>query len=93
MGRSGDGKRSIKLGWPSAKKKFYCKNEILFIHVPRTFLLESGRGGKAQGTRLNPDCRKFFLFFPFIMLFKQSPENYLYNTRINLYVEYFKGKN
>ena len=55
MGPSGDGKRSIKLGWPSVKKKFYYKNEILFIHVPRTFLLENGRGGKALRMRLNPD--------------------------------------
>ena len=46
MGRSGDGKQSIKLAWPSVKKKFYCKNEILFIHVPRTLLLENGRGGR-----------------------------------------------
>ena len=56
MGMSGDGKRSIKLGWPSVKKKkIYCKNEILFIHVPRTFLLENGRGGKALRMRVNPD--------------------------------------
>ena len=37
------------------KKKFYCKNGILFIHVPRTFLLENSRGGKALRMRLNPD--------------------------------------
>ena len=39
----------------SLKNYFYCKNEIFFMYVPRTFLLESGRGGKALGTRLNPD--------------------------------------
>ena len=49
------------------KSYFYCKNEILFIHVkdtsttitpslvPRAFFLENYRGGKALGTRLNPD--------------------------------------
>ena len=37
------------------KKKNYCKNEILFIHVPRTFLVENGRGGKALRMRSNPD--------------------------------------
>ena len=39
----------------SVKNYLYRKNEIFFIHVPRTFLLENGRGGKAFGTRLNPD--------------------------------------
>ena len=52
---------------------YYCKNEILFIHVndtstaitpslvPRTFFLENGRGGKpwGRGWILTP-CRKFF---------------------------------
>ena len=49
------------------KKKciFICKNDILFIHAPRTFLLENGRGsGKpwGRGWILTP-CRKIFLFF------------------------------
>ena len=48
--------------------------------VAKTFLLENGRGGKALGKRFNLDSvLNFFSFFPinFIMLFKQSSENYV----------------
>ena len=74
----------------SLKNYFYCKNEIFFIHVPRTFLLENGRGGKALGTRLNPDPVWIVLFFFPIynvlqtiirkLTFKTHGLTFIYNT-------------
>ena len=44
MGRSGDRKRSIKLGWPSGKKKNLLQERNTFYTLPQDIPLRKWQG-------------------------------------------------